>query len=97
MKIKASHLAKLANLNIAPDKLKTLESQIEHTITYVEKLFEVNTENVSQTNQVTGLENITREDKVESSFSQHDALKNAQATLDGMFKVKAVFEQEDNE
>ncbi len=67
---------------------KDLRSIIE----YVNKIQEINTENVIPTSQVTGLENIFREDIVKPSFSQKEALANATRKYKGYFVAKSVFE-----
>lgn len=94
MKIDVSHIAKLANLTLTEEEKKKFEKQLEETLNYIEKLKEVDTENVEPTSQVTGLENITRDDTTRPSLSQEEALKNAKDKIhNGFFKVKAVIEE----
>ncbi len=90
MKIDITHVAKLANLPLSPEEKKKFEKQLEETITYIESLNEVNTEGFEPTSQVTGLENVTREDEVRPSLSQEEALSNAKSTHNGFFKVKGI-------
>ena len=90
MKIDVPHVAKLANLSISKEEQKKFESQLSSILQYVNKLKEVDTKNVETTSQVTGLENVTREDKTTPSLSQEEVLKNAKATHNGFFKVKAI-------
>lgn len=89
-----SHIAKLANLPLSKEKEAKLEAQLKETLDYVKRLDEVNTENIKPTSQVTGLENITREDIILPSLSQEEALKNAKATYNGFFVVKAILQNE---
>lgn len=93
MKIDVSHIAKLANLPLSPAEKEKLEKQLEETLEYVEGLNEVETKNTEPTSQVTGLENITREDIAKPSLSQNDALLNSKSKHNGFFKVKAIFEE----
>lgn len=93
MKINVPRVAKLANLPLTNDEIKQLESQLVATLAYVEHLNEVDTKNVEPTSQVTGLENVLREDVAHESLTQNQALANAQATYNGLFKVKGVFEE----
>lgn len=96
MKVNVPHVAKLANLTISPDEKPKLEKQLEEILTYFEKLKKVETSKVEETSQVTGLENITREDKVCScELSQEEALSNAKSTEKGFIKVKAILENND--
>ncbi|MEK7159873.1 MAG: Asp-tRNA(Asn)/Glu-tRNA(Gln) amidotransferase subunit GatC [Patescibacteria group bacterium] len=91
MKINISHIAKLANLFLLPNEKTKLEMQLEETIDYVNELNQIDTKNIEPTSQVTGLENITRDDLAKPSLSQDDALSNAKSKHNGFFKVNAVF------
>lgn len=90
MKINVSHVAKLANLPLKKEEEKKFEKQLSDILTYVEKLKEVDTKNVETTSQVTGLENITREDITTPSLSQEETLSNTKSQHNGLFKVKAI-------
>jgi len=90
MKLDVTHVAKLANLSLSDEEKKKFEKQLEETIEYIESLNEVNTEGVEPTSQVTGLENVTREDEIRPSLSQEEALRNAKSTHNGFFKVKGI-------
>ena len=92
MKIDVSHIAKLANLNLKKDEIEIYESQLSTIIDYIDKLKEVDTENVPETSQVTNLENVTKEDVTSPSLSQDEALSNTENKHNGFFKVKAIFE-----
>lgn len=90
MKFDISHVAKLANLPLTDEEKKKFATQLEETITYVESLEKVDTKGVEPTSQVTGLENVTREDIVKPSLTQEQALSNAKSTYNGFFKVKGI-------
>lgn len=92
MKINIKHVAKLANLPLTQDEENKLEKQLQETLTYVEKLNEVDTTNTPPTSQVTGLENVTREDETSICLSQEEALSNTKSKHNGLFKVLAIFE-----
>lgn len=94
MKFDISHVAKLANLFLSESEKDKLEKQLEETANYVAELDKVNTSNIEPTSQVTGLENVTREDAITPSLSQEDALKNAKSTYNGFFKVKGILANE---
>lgn len=94
MKINVPHVAKLANLIVSSKEEKKFEKQLEETASYVESLKEIQTEGVEPTSQVTGLENVLREDEIKESLSQEEALSNAKSTKNGFFKVKGVFSEE---
>lgn len=90
MKIDVKHIAKLANLPLKDEEIKKLESQLGETLDYIEQLNEVDTKNIEPTSQVTGLENITREDEASESLSQDEAVSNTTEKHNGLFKVKAI-------
>ncbi len=92
MKFDISHVAKLANLPLTDEEKKKFAAQLEETITYVESLEKVDTANIEPTSQVTGLENVIREDIVKPSLSQDEALSNAKQTHNGFFKVKGILD-----
>lgn len=94
MKFDVTHVARLANLPLTQEEKDKFSKQLEETVTYVEGLDEVDTTGVEPTSQVTGLENIAREDEIMPSLSQEDALKNAKSTHNGFFKVKGILQSE---
>ena len=94
MKLDVKHIAKLANLPISNEEEKKLEEQLSETLSYVAILKEVDTKNVEPTAHVTGLENITREDKASASLSQKQALANTNKRHDGFFIVNAILEND---
>lgn len=93
MKINVPHVAKLANLPLNAEEKEKFEKQLTNILSYVEQLKKVDTKNVETTSQVTGLENITREDETSPSLSQEEALLNTKSKQNALFKVKAILEQ----
>jgi aspartyl-tRNA(Asn)/glutamyl-tRNA(Gln) amidotransferase subunit C len=67
------HIAKLARLGLQDQDVEKFSGQLSSIMDYVEKLKEVDVKNVEPTSQVTGLENVMRED-IESRFSNRDDL-----------------------
>lgn len=94
MKINVPYVAKLANISLSKIEKDKFKRQLDETISYIEKLREINTEATQPTSQVTGLENVTRKDVVTPSLSQKEVLKNAKSVHNGYFKVKAILEDE---
>lgn len=92
------HLAKLAALPLSKDRLNKLVGQIETTFEYIQTLEQTDTKNLNETNQVTGLTNVWREDLIDDSrtFTQSQALQNTQQSHAGYFVVPAIFVAEDN-
>ncbi len=94
MKIDVKKVAKLANLTIKPQDEPKFEKQLNEILGYVDKLAEVDTKGVEITSQVTGLENVTREDNSSESLSQEEALSGAKKTKNGSLEVPAILENE---
>jgi aspartyl-tRNA(Asn)/glutamyl-tRNA(Gln) amidotransferase subunit C len=93
MKIDASHIANLANLPLKKEDIKKYEIQLSQILKYIEKLIKVNTENVKETSQTTGLENVTSKDTAAPSLSQDEVLSNTKSTHNGLFSVNAIFKE----
>lgn len=95
MKVDVKKVAKLANLSLTPNEEVKFGKQLEDILTYVEKLNEVDTKNIEPTAQVTGLQNVKRDDTAtQISLTQDDALSGAKDQHNGFFKVKAILESE---
>ena len=86
------HVAKLANLTLTEEEIKKFQGQLSQILDYVNQLQEVDTSGIKETSQVTGLENVFREDEVTKSFSQKQALSNAKNVYQGYVKVPHVFD-----
>lgn len=56
------HIAKLARLKLSDEEVEKFSKELTSILGYIEKLNEVNTENVEPTAQVTGLHNVFRPD-----------------------------------
>lgn len=74
------HIAKLANLTLSENEVEKFRGQLSEVLAYVEKLKEVETSSVEPTSQVTGLENVFREDKEKPSLK----------IKEGFFRTKAI-------
>lgn len=90
-KSQVKHIAKLANLHLTEKEGRKFQKQLSETLDYIKILDELDTKNVEPTSQVTGKVNQFREDKVEKSFSQKEALSNAKKTYKGHFVAPYVF------
>ena len=83
------HVAKLANLPLSDEEIALFLVQLSAILDFVGKLQKIDTKGIKETSQVTGLENVFREDEIDASriLSQEDALANAKETHNGFFKV----------
>lgn len=90
-KAEVKHIAQLANLALNEAEIKKFSRQLDETLAYIEILNQLDTKNVEPTNQVTGLENVTREDKTKPSLTLAEALSGAAKQENNLFKIKAIF------
>lgn len=85
------HLAQLSNLQLADDEIDALQQNIGDILGYVAQLGELNTTGVEPTYQVTGLENVGREDVVvPSDVTRDQLLALAPEQYSGQVKVPKV-------
>jgi aspartyl/glutamyl-tRNA(Asn/Gln) amidotransferase C subunit len=92
------HIAQLANIPISKNESQRLAQDFAETLAVVDQLKATDVSQVTTTHQVTGFKNITREDEVDEtrSFTQEEALANANQQQDGYFLVPQVLKTEDN-
>ncbi len=83
-------IAKLAKLKFDDDEKKKITKQLAEILSYMEKLTEIDTENIPPTYNVHNITNVLREDKVKSWFSQQEAVANAPKNYKGHFSVPKV-------
>jgi aspartyl-tRNA(Asn)/glutamyl-tRNA(Gln) amidotransferase subunit C len=88
------HVARLARMQLAPEELDKMRAQLSNILEYIEMLQELDVSNVAPTAQVTDLANVLRPDEAQPSLDREAALANAPAQAEGMFRVKAIFEEE---
>jgi len=89
-----NHIAKLSNLPLRDGEDEVFSQLLSDTISYVKVLEELDTSNVNETYQVTGLVNVyQKEDENVATLSQEDALKNANSVEKGLMVTKGVFDR----
>lgn len=59
-------VARLARLKLKDEEVKLFSSQLKDILKYVEILNEVDTSNVDESSQVTGLENVSEKDEIKT-------------------------------
>ena len=84
------HIAELARLKFNDEELENFTNQLNEILTYVDKLNELNTENVEPLSQPIENNNVFRDDKVKPSVSKEEALKNAPEKDENFFRVPKV-------
>lgn len=85
------HLAQLSSLQLADDEVAALQQNIGDILGYVAQLGELDTAGVEPTYQVTGLENVWRDDSVQTGrVTREQLLALAPDSSDGQVKVPKV-------
>lgn len=85
------HLAKLSNIELTSGEISFLKDDLSAIVSYINSLSELNTEGVEPTYQVTGLQNIFRDDVLEKNTLERSALLDlAPSREDNQIKVPKV-------
>lgn len=85
------HLAQLSNLLLSDDEITSLQTDLVNILGYIDTLAELNTDGVEPTYQVTGLENVWRDDEVEiQPVTREDLLNLAPEQAENSIKVPKV-------
>lgn len=91
-KKEVEHIAQLARIELTEDEKEKFAKELGAIIEYVQELDSAPTENIEPIDQISGLDNITREDEITPSISNEKVLQNAPEKEDGFFKVKKILE-----
>lgn len=86
------HLAELAHIDLDEDKVDKYRDELTQILDYVEKLDELDLSDVEPTTHAVPMQLRLRDDEVESSLSEKDAMRNAPNKRDGQFQVPRVVE-----
>ena len=86
-------IAKLAKIKIAEDEIDVYINELSEIIEYVKQLDKVDTSGLNPTNQVTGLNNVFRADKVINyGYTPKELIDTLNSVHDSFVKVKRVIE-----
>lgn len=85
-------IAELAKLKFSEEELENFTHQMNDILKYMEKLNELNTDNVEPLSHPIESTNVFRNDELKSSISTNDALKNAPLADENYFKVPKVIQ-----
>lgn len=92
-KEEVAHVAELAKLKLADDKLDYFTKQIDDIVGLFETLDQVDTINVKPTNSVTDQLNAMRQDVADNWDQRQALLDNAPATKDGFIEVPTIIDE----
>lgn len=87
-------IAELAKLSLSDEEITKFSGELSETISYIEILKELNSRigNLGETYEVSGLNNVFREDEVDESrkLTQAETLSNAKKVYQGFFVVPKI-------
>jgi len=84
-------LAQLSSLALADDEIDALQIDIGNILGYIQQLSELDTTGVEPTYQVTGLQNVWRDDKIDDyGIDRDELLALAPESQNGQIKVPKV-------
>ncbi|MBT7726789.1 MAG: Asp-tRNA(Asn)/Glu-tRNA(Gln) amidotransferase subunit GatC [Flavobacteriales bacterium] len=86
-------IAKLSKLKFDDSAEEKMKADLEKMLAFVDKLNEIDTEDVDPLIYMSEEVNVLREDKVTEETSQKDALKNAPEKDSDYFKVPTVLKK----
>lgn len=86
------YIANLSRLELSEQEEEMFAGQLSGILSYIEKLRELNTEDVKPMAHTINVSNVFRDDTLGTSIARESALANAPAKIDAFFKVPKVIE-----
>ena len=87
------HVAMLARLGLEPGDEDFYAEQLSGILAHIDRLQQVDTDDIPPTAQVVEVLNQLREDEPRPGLTQEEALSNAPAAQDGFFRVPSIQEE----
>ncbi|MFC1632490.1 Asp-tRNA(Asn)/Glu-tRNA(Gln) amidotransferase subunit GatC [Candidatus Omnitrophota bacterium] len=86
------YVAQLARINLSQEQKRKLSQQLSDILAYIEKLKQLNVDQVEPISHALPLQNVFRQDKKRASLAIEKVLSNAPAAKDDSFSVPRVIE-----
>lgn len=83
-------ISELCRIELTEFEIQKFQKELSVILEYVSELNKVDTEGVIEISQVTGLENITREDEARYSDLHDKIIANFPESRDGLLKIKSI-------
>jgi aspartyl-tRNA(Asn)/glutamyl-tRNA(Gln) amidotransferase subunit C len=81
------HVARLSRLKLSDDEATKLQTELSSILEHVDRLAEIDLDDVDPTSHVVPLENVLRDDVPRPSLDRDAALSQAPDPVDGAFRV----------
>ena len=85
-------IANLSRIKLTDDEKNIFREQLTDILGYIEKLNELDTDDVQPMAYATSIKNVFREDQQKSSFPRQEILELSPSSANGFFKVPKVLE-----
>ncbi len=85
-------IANLSRIKLTDDEKDIFREQLTDILGYIEKLNELDTDDVQPMAYATSIKNVFREDQQKSSFPRQEILELSPSSANGFFKVPKVLE-----
>ena len=85
-------IASLSRIKLTDDEKDIFREQLTYILGYIEKLNELDTDDVQPMAYATSIKNVFREDQQKSSFPRQEILELSPSSANGFFKVPKVLE-----
>ncbi len=86
------HVAHLARIELQPNELERLSGQLHDILGFIDKISDLNIENVAPASHILPISNVLREDKPHTSLTPERALENAPSKKGNFFSVPKIIE-----
>lgn len=80
----------LARIRLSEPEKERMSGQFVQILKYIDKLDELDTENVEATTHVLAIQNVFREDKAQKNFPESDYLAQAPSQDQGHYQVPKI-------
>jgi len=87
------HVALLARLGLEPGDEEIYAERLSGILQHIDRLQQLNTDAIPPTAQVVEVAATLRDDEPRECLTQEEALANAPAAVDGMFRVPSIQEE----
>jgi aspartyl-tRNA(Asn)/glutamyl-tRNA(Gln) amidotransferase subunit C len=81
------HVARLARLRLSEDEVGRMSSELSSILGHIEKIEELDLDDVEPTSHVVEVENVLREDEPRPSWPRERILEGAPDVAEGGFRV----------
>jgi aspartyl-tRNA(Asn)/glutamyl-tRNA(Gln) amidotransferase subunit C len=81
------HVARLARMRLTDEELDRMQRELSGVLSHVDRISELELDDVPPTSHVVHLENVLRDDEIKPSLTAEQALANAPDPDEGAFRV----------